>query len=93
MTNRLLKLLALLPLPVLYLLADVAAPVLHHVVRYRRKVVRGNLASSFPEKTDAELRRIEREFYRNFADNFVETLKLLHITDREIGRASCRERV
>lgn len=86
MTNRLLKLLALLPLPALYLLADVAAPVLHHVVRYRRKVVRGNLASSFPEKTDAELRRIEREFYRNFADNFVETLKLLHISDREIMR-------
>lgn len=82
----LLTLPALLPLPVLHTVASVAAPVLHRVVRYRRRVVRDNLAACFPDKSEAERRAIERRFYRNFADNFVETIKLLHISDAEMAR-------
>lgn len=80
----LLHLMALLPLGVLYGVADVIYLLVYRVGRYRVKVVRKNLADSFPEKTEAELRRIERQFYRNFADYIVETVKLLHISDRTI---------
>lgn len=82
----LLKGCAMLPLPLLYLLADLLYLLLCHVVRYRRKVIRENLAGSFPEKDADGLRRIERGFYRNFADYIVETIKLLHISDSTMKR-------
>jgi Kdo2-lipid IVA lauroyltransferase/acyltransferase len=50
---------------------------LYYVIGYRRKVVHGNLAIAFPQKTEAERKRIARRFYRNFTDNFIETIKLL----------------
>lgn len=78
------KAMAHLPLGVLYVLSDIAAVVLHRVVRYRLGVVRHNLATSFPEKSKRELRRIESRFYHNFTDNFIETLKLLHISDESM---------
>lgn len=84
--RQLLKPLAWLPLSVLYGLSMVTAVVLHRVVRYRRRVVRSNLEAAFPDKSQAERRDIERRFYHNFTDNFVETLKLLHITDEEMAR-------
>ena len=79
------KAMAHLPLGVLYVLSDIAAVVLHRVVRYRLGVVRHNLATSFSEKSKRELRRIESRFYHNFTDNFIETLKLLHISDKEMS--------
>lgn len=77
---------AWLPLGVLYAVSDVAALLLGRVVRYRRRVVRDNLLRAFPDKTDAERRDIERRFYRNFTDNVVETLKLMHISDAQMRR-------
>lgn len=81
-----LRALALLPLSVLYALSDLGYYVLRYVVRYRRDVVRENLRLSFPEKSENELRAIERDFYRNFADNAVETVKMLHISDKQMMR-------
>ncbi len=82
----LLKSFALLPLRVLYMLSSCVCPILHHLVRYRVRVVRRNLAGCFPELSEKELRKIEAEFYRNFCDSFVETVKLLHISDKEMKR-------
>lgn len=82
----LLKAFACLPFPVLYLISDGLFLLIYHVVRYRRRIVDRNLADSFPEKSPAELRAIAKQFYRNFADYIVETLKLLHISDAEISR-------
>lgn len=82
----LLTLVALLPLRALYVLADAAYFLIYKVVRYRRGVVRENLAKCFPELTTAQRLDIERRFYRNFADVAVETIKLLHISDDEMRR-------
>ncbi len=60
----------------LYCISDALAWLLHSVVRYRRKVVDANLRSSFPDKTDAEIRLITRRFYRFLSDYFMETVKL-----------------
>ena len=78
--------LAWLPMPVLYTLGTALRMVLEHVIKYRRKVVRQNLRNSFPEKPEAELREIEHDFYHQLADNFVETVKLLHMSDGEANR-------
>lgn len=77
---------SLLPLRVLYGLSDVIAWLMHRVVRYRRRVVRSNLSSAFPEISQPELRRIEKKFYRFLADYFVETVKLASISAEEMSR-------
>nr|WP_297167171.1 lysophospholipid acyltransferase family protein [uncultured Dysgonomonas sp.] len=77
---------ALLPLRVLYILSDLLYIPVYYIVRYRRKVVKENLKNSFPDKNDKELLKLERDFYHHFCDYFVETIKLLHITDEEIQK-------
>lgn len=65
----------LIPFPVLYIISDIFAFVLQHVVGYRRKVMDDNLALAFPEKTAEERRRIRSKAYRNITDIILETLK------------------
>src|SRR5262245_52030225 len=69
--------LARLPLPALYRVADAAFFVAYRVLRARRGVARANLRRCFPEKSEAELDRIEERCYRNTCDAAVEWLKLL----------------
>lgn len=80
----LLRALASLPLKALYVLSDLLYLVAYHVMRYRLKVVRKNLRNAFPERSVEELRKIEKNFYRHLCDCIVETIKLLHISDREL---------
>ncbi len=80
----LLKLIARLPFPALYLIADILYFLLWYVVKYRRNVILQNLENSFPEKTKAQHRHIARQFYRHIADVLVETLKTLTIPKEEI---------
>jgi KDO2-lipid IV(A) lauroyltransferase len=61
----------------LYLKSDLCYFLVYHVVRYRRKVVRQNLLRSFPEKDTKEIKTIERQFYRNLCDLFVEAPKMM----------------
>ena len=68
--DALLHIIALLPLGVLYVISDCIFVILFHIVRYRRKVVGNNLRESFPEKSDAELSKIECRFYHFLCDYF-----------------------
>lgn len=81
-----LYLFALLPLPVLYSLSSGISFFVHRIIRYRRRVVRRNLQLCFPEKSKSELLRIESDFYAYLCDVFVESVKLLHISDNELRR-------
>src|SRR5690606_18317686 len=80
----LLRLLSRLPFFFLYLLSDFLFVVVYYGVRYRRKLVRKNLKNAFPEKTKAERKRIEHQFYHNLCDYSIETLKLLTIREDEL---------
>jgi KDO2-lipid IV(A) lauroyltransferase len=73
----------LLPLRILYIFSDLLYVILYHIVSYRRVVVATNLKNSFPEKTEAELKVIEKKFYRHLSDLLVETFKLTHMTMKE----------
>ena len=75
-----------MPMWMLYGLSDVIFAVLYHIVGYRRKVALKHITDSFPEKSEREHRQICRQFYRNFADYIVETVKIGHISDSEIKR-------
>ncbi|MCC8119913.1 MAG: lysophospholipid acyltransferase family protein [Bacteroidales bacterium] len=81
------------PFWVLYGLSDIMFVILYHVVRYRRKIVVKNLTESFPDKSKHEIHHIERQFYRNFTDYIVETIKLMHISDDEMRRRMVFENI
>jgi KDO2-lipid IV(A) lauroyltransferase len=70
-------LVSVLPFPLLYLLSDLFYLLMFHVLGYRRKVVYENLRNSFPEKTEKEIRKIEKDFYHYLCDLFLETFKTL----------------
>ena len=92
--NRLLYLLvyipafltALLPFRILFLISDCFYFIVYYLARYRRKLVRKNLSNAFPEKTPSAIQKIEKDFYRHFCDYFVETIKLLHISDSQMRK-------
>ncbi len=66
---------SLLPMQVLYLFSNLLAFLLEHLLRYRYHVISANLGRAFPEKTEDELKRLRRRFYRHFADIIFENLK------------------
>jgi len=82
----LVRLISKLPFWVLYAVSDFLFIVSYRLIRYRRKMVWNNLKNSFPEKSDDELRKIEKEFYKNLCDYAVEMLKLLTIDEQELKR-------
>ena len=78
------NLLALLPFGALWVISDCLYVLLRHVVGYRKKVVRTNLRNSFPEKSVAELREIERKFYHYLCDYLVSEVKMSRLSPQEI---------
>ena len=79
-------LLSLLPFWALYLISDFIYLIVYKIVGYRTKVVRKNLSTSFPEKSKEELRTIERQFYHWLCDYFLEALKLLSISRKQLDK-------
>lgn len=82
----LLRLLSRLPLGALYIISDTLFLFGYYIIRYRRKVVSKNLRNSFPEKSDADLHRIEKDFYHNLCDYPIETLKLMTMSKEEVKK-------
>jgi KDO2-lipid IV(A) lauroyltransferase len=79
-------LIAALPLFILYALSHVLAFFLFHILKYRRKVVETNMKRAFPEKSDAERRKIAKRFYLNLADIIHETIKFRHLSPRKLEK-------
>lgn len=78
--------LSLLPFRILYGMADIGYVLLYYIIRYRRGVVRKNLVTAFPEKSIDDIKTIERKFYHWFSDYFLEAIKLLSISEKELRR-------
>ena len=78
---------SILPLRLHYFFADILVfPLVFHVMKYRRELVQRQLAEAFPERSQEERAKIERDFYHWLADYFVETLKLMSISRKELYR-------
>lgn len=82
----LLYLVSLLPFFILYGIADILFVLIYYVAGYRKEVVMDNLRKSFPGKTEKELKSIARRFYRNFMDNWIETVKLISISRKSLNK-------
>lgn len=79
-------LMSLLPLRLLYWKSTVLYFIVYYLVGYRKKVVKGNLALVFPEKSDKERNRIAKEFYQHLCDMIFESIKSLSISKEELGK-------
>jgi len=77
---------SLLPFPLLYALSDFTFLLLYHVVPYRKKISLQNLHNSFPEKSEEEINRICKKFYRHFSDLIFESLKLFTASEQSIQK-------
>nr|WP_199156786.1 lysophospholipid acyltransferase family protein [Pedobacter sp. ASV2] len=82
----LLTLLSLLPLSILYVIADVFYVLIYYVFGYRRKVVRENLINSFPNKSTAEINEIEKTYFKYLASLIVEILRMKSISRKELNK-------
>jgi KDO2-lipid IV(A) lauroyltransferase len=56
----------------------------YHVFGYRRKVVRENLDLALPHLSVSEKKVIEKKFYKHMCDMFLEMIKTMSLTDKEI---------
>ena len=70
----------------LYLFSDFFYYILYYILRYRRKVVRNNLKLVFPEKAKNDLFMIEKKYYRNLSDVFLESFKSMNMKEEEIKK-------
>ena len=77
---------ALLPFPLLYLLSDALRLLLFGVFGYRREVVLTNLRKSLPQKSEAEVQRIRRDFEQWFCDLTLETIKTLTLSPAAVRK-------
>jgi KDO2-lipid IV(A) lauroyltransferase len=81
----LLRLMSHLPFWFWYRISDLLFLLLYHVIGYRKKVVKRNLSSSFPDKSSPELKSIERKFYRHLCDVVVEAVKCHRISRKALA--------
>ncbi|MBB5285860.1 KDO2-lipid IV(A) lauroyltransferase [Rhabdobacter roseus] len=70
----------------LYRLSDLLKYLIFDLVGYRKDVVLVNLRNSFPEKEEAEIQKIARDYSRNLTDLVVEAVKLRSITREEVNQ-------
>lgn len=77
---------SILPFPVLYLLSDCVYFLVYRIFKYRKRVVRGNIALALPHLSENERTDIEKKFYAHLCDLFLEMIKTLSISKKEIEK-------
>mgnify|MGYP003683949465 CR=1 FL=1 len=73
-----------LPMRFLYAISDVLFVFVYYVFKYRKKVVFDNLNLAFPNKSVEEKKKISKKFFHHFTDLFMETIKAISISEKEI---------
>jgi Kdo2-lipid IVA lauroyltransferase/acyltransferase len=77
---------SLMPFWVLYRFSDFMYYTLRYVLKYRKNVIINNLKKAFPQKTEAEINKLAKKFYKNLTDNMAEGLKTFTMRKSEIVR-------
>jgi Kdo2-lipid IVA lauroyltransferase/acyltransferase len=77
---------SILPFRLLYLFSDFVCFLIYRVFGYRKKTVRENLALALPHLSDKERKIIEIKFYSHLCDMFLETIKTMSISVKDIEK-------
>lgn len=70
----------------IYGLSSFAYFLIFHVAGYRKKIVYQNLRNSFPNKSEEEIHQDAKKFYRHFCEVFLEAIKVLTISKKNIKK-------
>lgn len=79
-------LISILPFRLLYLFSDFVFFLVYKIIKYRKKTVRQNLALALPHLSREERNEIEKKFYHHMCDMFLEMIKTLSISKKEIEK-------
>lgn len=77
---------SILPFRLFYLFSDFVCFIVYRVLGYRKKVVRENLQLALPHLSEAERFDIEKKFYTHMCDVFLEMIKTMSISEKEIRK-------
>lgn len=69
---------------ILYGVADFTYLVLFYIVGYRKKVVYKNLKNSFPDKSEQEIKTIQKKFFHHLSDIIVENIALIKMSKKRV---------
>ncbi len=70
----------------MYLFSDFIYVLVYYIFSYRKKVVRENIRLALPHLTEKERMRIEKDSYRHLCDMFLEMIKTMTISVKDIER-------
>jgi len=76
----------MLPFPILYLFSDFIYIIVYHIIGYRKKTVRENIAMALPNLSAQERLVIEKKSYHHLCDLFLEMIKTMTISENEINK-------
>ncbi|WP_291129335.1 lysophospholipid acyltransferase family protein [Flavobacterium sp. UBA7682] len=82
----LLWLISILPFRLLYIVSDAVYVLVYYVIRYRRKIVRQNITLALPHLSKKEQLAVEKESYRHLCDMFLEMIKTMTISEKEMDK-------
>ena len=75
-----------LPLCIIHGLSRLCYFVLYYIVGYRKRIVRHNIATAFPQKNEKDRKKIEKRFFIYLCDTFLESIKLSHWSENQMRR-------
>ena len=79
-------LMSILPFRVLYLFSDFISFILFRIIGYRKDIVLNNIKIAFPDKSEKEVRKIRRQFFKHFTDVFMEMIKAITISEKNVHK-------
>ena len=79
-------LISILPFRLLYILSDCVYILVYRIIGYRKKTVRENLALALPHLSVRERLLIEKKSYKHLCDMFLEMIKTMTISVKEIEK-------
>lgn len=81
-----LLLVSILPFRIIYIISDIVYFFVYRVFGYRKKVVRENLALALTHLSQKERLVIEKKSYKHLCDMFLEMIKTISISRKEMDR-------
>ena len=79
-------LISILPFRLLYIFSDCVYILVYRIIGYRKKTVRENLALALPHLSEKERLIVEKNSYKHLCDMFLEMIKTMTISVKEIER-------
>ena len=79
-------LISILPFRLLYIFSDFICFLVYNIIGYRKNVVRENITMALPHLSEKERLSIEKKFYHHLCDIFLEMIKTMTISRKEIEK-------